>query len=58
MHGMTCRIALAAPTISLASPALADPARVVAVEAVPGTTGRTFHVTLEHGDTDREDRGT
>jgi hypothetical protein len=52
---MTRLIALAALALSAAGPALADPARIVRAEAVPGTTGWTFHVTLEHGDTGWED---
>lgn len=52
---MTHRIALAALALSIAQPALADPARVVAVEAVAGGSGWTFHVTLAHGDTGWED---
>jgi hypothetical protein len=38
-----------------ATPALADPARVVAVEATPGADGWRFAVTLEHGDTGWDD---
>ena len=52
---MTHRIALAALALSLAQPALADPARIVGVEALPGASGWTFHVTLEHGDTGWDD---
>jgi hypothetical protein len=52
---MIHRIALAAFALCIAAPALADPARVVAVEAVAGPSGWTFHVTLEHGDTGWKD---
>lgn len=52
---MTYRIALTALALSLAPPAMADPARIVAVEAVAGSSGWTFHVTLEHGDTGWDD---
>lgn len=52
---MTHRIALAALTLSVATPALADPVRVVAVEALEGQSGWTIHVTLEHGDTGWDD---
>jgi len=44
--------ALLAACLALPSAALADPARVVAVDAVEATGATwTFHVTLEHGDT-------
>ncbi len=49
------RYALLAAALVLPGPALADPARVVAVEAVPSRTGWTFHVTLEHADTGWDD---
>ncbi len=39
----------------VATPALADPARVTAIDATPSATGWTFDVTLEHGDTGWDD---
>lgn len=38
-----------------AVPARADPASVIAVAAAPSDQGWTFHVTLAHGDTGRDD---
>jgi hypothetical protein len=39
----------------LSHAALADPARVVGIDATPAASGWTFSVTLEHGDTGWED---
>jgi hypothetical protein len=44
-----------AASLALPHPALADPARIVAVEAVETASGWTFRVTIEHGDTGWDD---
>lgn len=43
------------PLLLLTSPALADPADVVAIEARHSSDGWRFDVTLEHGDTGWDD---
>lgn len=45
----------AAALLLLASPALADPARIVGAEATQTSDGWRFDVTLEHGDTGWDD---
>ncbi len=45
----------AAALLLLASPALADPARIIGAEAEQASTGWRFDVTLEHGDTGWDD---
>lgn len=43
------------PILLAASPAWADPAQVVAIDATPGATGWRFDVTLTHADTGWDD---
>lgn len=43
------------PLLLAASPALADPAQVVGINATPSSNGWRFDVTLTHGDTGTDD---